>query len=144
MKTLLFFIPNFLLLAAWLKIDLRFVAFLIVCFFFVFLTRDTHAVLSSDISRTDVAEVAVACLLKGKATDSCTFELNNIKGLYKAMGNLPDLPPELLHAGAPSYFDLLDGLQTDAEMLRSYYPKIVSTFAGGKDILSIDKIMIQQ
>jgi hypothetical protein len=112
-----------------------------VFFFFVFLTHDTHAVLSSDISRTDLAEVAVACLLKGKATDSCTFELNNINGLYKVMGNLPDLPPELLHAGAPSYFDLLDGLKTDAEMLQSYYPKIVSTFAGGSDILLIDKIM---
>jgi hypothetical protein len=85
----------------------------------------------------------VACLLKGKATDSCTFELNNIKGLNKTMGNLPELPPELLHVGAPSYFDLLDGLKTDSEMLQSYYPKIVSTFAGGKDILSIDTIIQQ-
>ena len=97
-------------------------------------------VLSSEISRTDVAEVSIECILKGAATDCTTFELNNIKNIYKAMGNLPDLPPELVHAGASSYDALLDGLKTDSEMLKSY-PDIVSTFSGGSNILPLSKIM---
>uniref|UniRef100_A0A7S1DCB9 NAD(P)-binding domain-containing protein n=1 Tax=Cyclophora tenuis TaxID=216820 RepID=A0A7S1DCB9_CYCTE len=86
-------------------------------------------VLSSEISRTDVAEVTVAALLKGAATDFTTFELNQNEGLNKAQGNLPDLPSELIHTGTSSYGGLLDGLFTDQEM-QSKYPSIVNSFKG--------------
>eukprot|EP00980_Cylindrotheca_fusiformis_P008145 scaffold1727_cov133-Cylindrotheca_fusiformis.AAC.48 len=86
-------------------------------------------VYSSEISREDVALVAVSALLKGVATDFTTFELNQVSGLTKAIASLPDLPAELIHTGAPSYNDLLDGLFTDAELSRKY-PDIVSNFDG--------------
>ena len=86
-------------------------------------------VLSSEISRSDVAEVTVAALLKGKATDFTTFELNQNEGLVKAQGNLPDLPSELVHAGSSSYGGLLDGLVTDEE-IKSKFPSIINDFTG--------------
>jgi hypothetical protein len=95
-------------------------------------------VYSSEVTREDVALVTVAALLKGKATDFTTFELNQVEGLTKAMNSLPDLPPELIHAGASSYDALLDGLLTDAQMKK--YADIVSDF-GGDDIIPISQLV---
>lgn len=86
-------------------------------------------VYSSEISREDVALVTVAALLKGSGTDFTTFELNQVEGLGKAMKTLPDLSPELVHAGAKSYDDLLDGLLTDTA-IKEKYPNIISDFRG--------------
>jgi uncharacterized protein YbjT (DUF2867 family) len=86
-------------------------------------------VCSSEISREDVALVTVAALLKGPATDFTTFELNQVAGLTKAIASLPDLPSELIHTGASSYSELLDGLFTDTEM-KSKYSDIISNFRG--------------
>ena len=84
---------------------------------------------SAEVSREDVARVTVAALLKGKATDNTTFELNNQEGLIKAQGNLPDAPKELVHAGAPTFEQLLDGLLTDQE-IKKKYPDIINDFRG--------------
>lgn len=87
-------------------------------------------VYSSEISRQDVALVTVATLLKGPATDFTTFELNEVgKGLGKAMKTLPDLPTQLVHAGADSFEGLLDGLLTDKAM-KAEYPDVISDFRG--------------
>lgn len=86
-------------------------------------------VYSSEIPRDDVAIVTVEALLKGASTDFATFELNQVTGLTKAMASLPDLPPELIHTGASSYSELLDGLVQDAKM-SSQYSDIISSFRG--------------
>lgn len=86
-------------------------------------------VYSSEISREDVALVTVEALLKGKGTDFVTFELNQVGGLTKCLPSLDDLPSELIHAGAPSFSELLDGLVTDSEM-KAKYPSIVNDFRG--------------
>ncbi len=86
-------------------------------------------VYSAEITREDVAEVTVAALLKGKATDFTTFELNQQKGLSKVSKDLETPPEELVHAGAKSYDALLDNLFTDAQLL-SKYPQYVSGFRG--------------
>lgn len=96
-------------------------------------------VYSSEIAREDVAQVCVAALLKGKDTDNTTFELNQIEGLGKAQGNLPDLPKELVHVNAPSYDQLLTGLKNDNEM-KSKYPDLISGFRGDK-IEPIDQLV---
>jgi len=94
---------------------------------------------SAEISREDVARVTVAALLKGKATDNTTFELNNQDGLIKAQGNLPDGPKELVHAGASTFDQLLDGLLTDAE-IKKKYPNIINDF-GGEGIPSLEQLL---
>mmetsp|Transcript_17151 Transcript_17151/g.32475 ORF Transcript_17151/g.32475 Transcript_17151/m.32475 type:complete len:363 (+) Transcript_17151:104-1192(+) len=85
---------------------------------------------SAEINRDDVAEVAIAALLKGSATDNTTFELNNIKGLSKVSKDLDEAPEELVHAGAASYEKLLDGLFSDKDM-RKLYPQYMNDFNGG-------------
>jgi NAD(P)H-binding len=96
-------------------------------------------VYSSEVTREDVALVSVATLLKGKATDFVTFELNQVEGLGKAQNDLPDLPSELVHAGAPSFDALLDGLLTDAQMQQKY-PDIVNSAFRGSGIEPISKL----
>ena len=86
-------------------------------------------VYSSEISREDVALVTVETLLKGAATDFTTFELNQVEGLGKAMGSLPDLSADLIHTGEPTYSKLLDGLYTD-EAIKKKYPDLISDFRG--------------
>jgi hypothetical protein len=86
-------------------------------------------VYSSEVTREDVALVTVAALIKGKATDNTTFELNQIEGIGKAMSTLPDLPAELIHSGSTSFDGLLDGLLTDAE-LKKKLPDVISDFRG--------------
>jgi hypothetical protein len=71
----------------------------------------------------------VAALIKGKATDNTTFELNQVEGIGKTMGSLPDLPAELIHTGSSSFDALLDGLLTDAE-LKKKLPDVISDFRG--------------
>ncbi|KAL7566025.1 hypothetical protein ACA910_011044 [Epithemia clementina (nom. ined.)] len=90
-------------------------------------------VYSSEIPRIDVAQVTVAALLKGPATDFTTFELNQQEGLQKALSTLPDLDSQLIHTGKASYDALLDGLLTDADM-RQKYPDLMSGFKGGDKI----------
>jgi len=87
-------------------------------------------VYSSEISRTDVALVTVAALLKGKATDGTTFELNQVEGVGKAMDSLPTPPTELVHAGASTFDGLLDGLLTDAQLKSKYGDLINDSFKG--------------
>ncbi|GAX17092.1 hypothetical protein FisN_5Hh478 [Fistulifera solaris] len=86
-------------------------------------------VYASEISREDVALVTVATLLKGAATDGVTFELNQEEGLAKALKDLPDPPAELVHAGAPSFDALLDGLLTD-EQIKKKYSSLINDFRG--------------
>jgi uncharacterized protein YbjT (DUF2867 family) len=86
-------------------------------------------VYSGEVAREDVALVAVAALVKGKATDCTTFELNQVKGIGKGMKELPDLPSELIHTGSSSFDGLLDGLLTDKE-LKKKIPDIISDFRG--------------
>lgn len=88
-------------------------------------------VYSAEITREDVAEVTVAALLKGAATDFTTFELNQKKGLAKVSKELETPPNELVHDGANSYDALLDGLLTDAQM-KSTYPQYSNDFRGDK------------
>jgi len=88
-------------------------------------------VYSAEITRQDVAEVTVAALLKGKATDFTTFELNMKKGLNKVSKDLDTPGPELVHDGARSYDALLDGLLTD-EQMKSSYPQYMNDFRGDK------------
>ncbi|KAL3929610.1 MAG: hypothetical protein SGBAC_012132 [Bacillariaceae sp.] len=90
-------------------------------------------VYSSEIGREDVAMVTVEALLNGGATDFVTFELNQIGGLKKGLASLEDLPSELVHAGAPTFSELFDGLVTDADM-KSKYPNIVSDFRGDIEV----------
>jgi NAD(P)H-binding len=85
-------------------------------------------VYASEVSRQDVAEVTVAALLSA-TTDFVTFEVNQVEGLAKAMSSLPDLPKELVHAGAFTYSGLLLGLLPDAEM-QNRYPSLVNDFRG--------------
>lgn len=87
-------------------------------------------VYSAEITREDVAEVTLAALLKGPATDNTTFELNNIKGLSKVSKDLDEAPTELIHSGAASYDKLLDGLFSDQDM-RKMYPQYINDFNGG-------------
>jgi uncharacterized protein YbjT (DUF2867 family) len=96
-------------------------------------------VYSSEVTREDVALVSVAALLKGKGTDFVTLELNQVEGLGKAQSDLPDLPAELVHAGAPSFDALLDGLLTD-EQMRQKYPDIVNSAFRGSGIEPISKL----
>ena len=84
---------------------------------------------TSEIPREDLAQVTVAALLKGKDTDFCTFEVNQMEGLGKVSIDLPDAPKELVHAHALTYDELLSGLKTDAEM-KSEYLDLISTFRG--------------
>ena len=86
-------------------------------------------VYSAEITRQDVAEVTVAALLKGSATDFTTFELNNQKGLAKVSKDLDTPPSTLVHDGAASYDALLDGLLTDGQMKTSY-PQYMNDFRG--------------
>ena len=88
-------------------------------------------VYSAEITRQDVAEVTVAALLKGSATDFTTFELNQQKGLAKVSKDLETPPAELVHAGAKSYDALLDGLLTDSQIISSY-PQYTNDFRGDK------------
>ena len=97
-------------------------------------------VYSSEVTREDVAQVSVAALLKGKSTDFTTFELNQVDGLIKAQSSLPDSPPQLVHAGAPTFEALLDGLFTDEE-IKKKYPNLISEFRGD-GIESIGKLEI--
>lgn len=86
---------------------------------------------SAEISREDVAEIAVAALLKGSATDNTTFELNNIRGLSKVIKELADAPADLVHEGANSYNALFDGLLSDKDM-KNKYSQYLNDFNGGK------------
>ena len=86
-------------------------------------------VYSGQVSRQDGALVTVEALLKGKDTDFSTFELNQVGGLYKCIPSLDDLPSELVHAGAPTVGELLNGLVTDSDM-KVKYPNIVNDFRG--------------
>jgi dTDP-4-dehydrorhamnose reductase len=90
---------------------------------------------AESISRTNVAQVVVQALLKGKTTDFCTFEVCPAVKLYKnEEGNMldviglptkkqttiPDLPKALVHRNAPSYGELLEGLVTDEGMMKNF------------------------
>jgi hypothetical protein len=97
-------------------------------------------VYSSEVTREDVALVTVAALLKGGATDFVTLEVNQVEGLGKAQGDLPDLPPELVHAGASSYDALLDGLLTDAQ-IKAKYPEIVNDSFRGSGIEPVSQLL---
>ena len=97
-------------------------------------------VYSSEIPREDIANVVVAALLKGGASDFTTVEVNQIQGLTKSLGSLPDLPSELVHKGASSYSKLLDGLISD-EAIKKKYPEIVSEFAG-EGMQPIEKLVV--
>jgi len=106
---------------------------------------------AESISRMNVAELAVAALQSGRETDFCTLEVSPASRLYKNDdGNfldllcLPtknqkqapeelDLPKELVHAHCESYSDLLKGLLTDEEMVRSY-GSIVSSYRGDESL----------
>jgi hypothetical protein len=94
---------------------------------------------TSEIPREDLAQVTVAALLKGKDTDFCTFEVNQMEGLGKVSIDLPDAPKELVHVHAPTYDDLLSGLKSDAEM-KSKYSDLISTFRGD-EIEPIEKFV---
>jgi uncharacterized protein YbjT (DUF2867 family) len=97
-------------------------------------------VYSSEVTREDVALVTVAALLKGTATDFVTLELNQVEGLGKAQNDLPDLPSELVHAGAPSYDALLDGLLTDAQM-KAMYPDLINDSFRGSGIEPVSQLL---
>jgi hypothetical protein len=99
---------------------------------------------AESISRTNVAHVVVAALLKGEATDFATFEVCPSGRLYKndegnvldliglhsgKQTSVPDLPKPLVHMHACSYGDLLDGLLTDEELTKRY-GSIVSSYRG--------------
>lgn len=99
-------------------------------------------VYASEIGRIDVAETCVAALLKGKATDNTTLEVNLVEGLIKCQRGLPDLPPELIHAGAPSFDALLNGLLTDSEM-KQKYPEVLNDFRGD-GLPPLEKLLSQQ
>ena len=86
-------------------------------------------VFTAEITREDVAQVTIAALLKGRATDFTTFELNNIQGLSKVMDSLDNPPASLIHAGASSYSQLLTGLLTDKDM-KEIYPNFINDFRG--------------
>lgn len=89
-------------------------------------------VYSSEVTREDVAQVTVAALLKGRATDFTTFELNTMgKGLSKVSADLETPPSALVHEGASTYDSLLNGLLTDSEM-KSSYAQYISGFKGEK------------
>ena len=105
--------------------------------YLAWLSRRT--VYSSEISRTDVAQVTVAAILKGPATDFTTFELNQQEGLAKAMSSLPDLSSDLIHTGQPSYDALLDGLLSDADM-RKKYNDLVPVYKASDSIEPLSKL----
>ena len=90
---------------------------------------------AQSISRTNVANIVVSALEKGRATDFVTFEVAPAVRLYKNdEGNildlmcLPtsnqktdlDLPKALVHRNGSSYEELLDGLVTDEDMAKDY------------------------
>ena len=106
-------------------------------------SRNVHVsqgdVYASEIGRIDVAETCVAALLKGKDTDFTTLEVNLIEGLNKCQRGLPDLPPELVHPGAPSFDELLSGLLTDPEM-KLKYPELLNGFRGD-GLLPLEKLI---
>jgi hypothetical protein len=85
-------------------------------------------VYSAEVPREDVARATVAAVLS-KKTDFTTFELNQIEGLGKAEGKLPDLPGQLVHSGASSFDGLFDGLVADDAMKKTY-GNIISGFKG--------------
>jgi hypothetical protein len=93
---------------------------------------------TSEIPREDLAQVTVATLLKGKDTDFCTFEVNQMEGLGKVSIDLPDAPKGLVHVHAASYEKMLSGLKSDAVM-KSKYQDLISTFRGNK-IEPIEKL----
>ena len=95
-------------------------------------------VYSSEVSREDVALVTVAAVLD-KRTDFTTFELNQVEGLGKAQGDLPDLDAQLVHAGAASFERLFDGLLTDDEM-KKRYGSLINDFRGDR-IEPVTKLM---
>jgi NAD(P)H-binding len=119
-------------------------------------------VLTSEVSRLDVAHVTVAALLHPSDTvDFCTFEVNQKQGLTKVIPSLPDLPKVLVHTTTPtsgtstiqkgfssrtsssSYFSLLYGLLNDAE-LQNRYPDILNTnIPGISRILSLQSLMAE-
>jgi hypothetical protein len=99
-------------------------------------------VYASEIGRIDVAETCVAALLKGKATDFTTLEVNLVEGLIKCQRGLPDLPKELIHAGAPSFDSLLDGLLTDAET-EERYPELLNPDFRGDGLPSLETLISQ-
>jgi len=99
---------------------------------------------AESISRTNVANIVVSALLKGKETDFATFEVCPAVKVYKNdEGNVldllglptkkqttdPDLPSALIHRNAVSYAELLDGLVSDEDMLKRY-GSIVSNYRG--------------
>ena len=96
-------------------------------------------VYSSEIPRQDVALVTVAALLAGKATDDTTFELNQVEGLGKAQGSLPDLPTELIHAGAATYDGLFTGLLTD-RAIKAKYPDLINDGFRGNKVIPLDQL----
>lgn len=98
-------------------------------------------VYASEIGRIDVAETCVAALLKGKATDFTTLEVNLVEGLTKCQRGLPDLPPELVHAGAPSFDALLNGLLPDVDM-KLNYPDLLNGFRGD-GLPSLEQLLSQ-
>lgn len=100
-------------------------------------------VYASEIGRIDVAETCVAALLKGKATDFTTLEVNLVEGLIKCQRGLPDLPKELIHAGAPSFDSLLDGLLTDVEM-KERYPELLNPDFRGDGLPSLETLISQE
>lgn len=96
-------------------------------------------VLASEVSREDIALVTVAALLKGKATDFTTLEVNQQEGIAKAQSNLPDVPAELIHTNSPTFEGLVDGLYSDKE-LRAKYPQFFNNFRGD-GIEPIEKLL---
>jgi uncharacterized protein YbjT (DUF2867 family) len=94
-------------------------------------------VYSAEISRSDVAQLAVAAL-DSATTDNTTIEINNVAGLVKTEETLPDLPATLVHTGADSYAGLLQGLVKDGA-LQKQIPDIFSDFTG-EGIKSLDSL----
>jgi hypothetical protein len=55
---------------------------------------------------------------------------------------LPDLPKELIHAGAPSFDALLDGLLTDVEMKKKY-PELLNPDFRGDGLPTLENLLSQ-
>jgi hypothetical protein len=53
---------------------------------------------------------------------------------------LPDLPSELVHAGAPSYDALLDGLLNDSQ-IKAKYPDLVNDSFRGSGIEPVSQFV---
>jgi len=82
-----------------------------------------------EISRTDVAQMCIAALLK-KGLGKTTVEIMNKKGYATSIKNVPDDTLKLLlHDEFDSYDGLLDGLFTDEDMSKF---DVVNDYRGTK------------